>query len=203
MSLPPNARLLGVILAGGGSTRMGRDKALAPLAGRPMIAHVLDRLRPQVAGLAIAAGADSQRFAALGEDAFMDLTEGRRGPLAGVWAGLRRAQTLGYDVIVTAPCDGPFLAVDLAARLRAAAQSSGAALAQSAAGPHPTFALWPLAAVNEAERLLEKGEGPLALAKSLIAAVVLFDDTDAFANVNTPAELAEAERRLARSGPQA
>jgi molybdenum cofactor guanylyltransferase len=192
-------RLLGVVLAGGGSTRMGRDKALAPLAGRPMIAHVLDRLRPQVVGLAVAAGVEPDRFAELGVDAFGDRAEVRQGPLAGICAGLSRARTLGYDAIVTAPCDGPFLPLDLAARLANAAGPGRAALVRTASGLHPTFALWPLDAADEAERLLANGDGPLALAKRLGADAAIFESADAFANVNTPAELAAAERRLVAS----
>ena len=199
MNGPILPRLLGIVLAGGGSTRMGRDKALAPLAGRPMIAHVLDRLRPQTAGLAIAAGARPERFAALSVDVFADGSKDRRGPLAGVCAGLARGRALGYDAIVTAPCDGPFLPLDLAARLLDAARESGAALARTSAGFHPTFALWFLDAADVAERLLGEGEGPLALAKSLGAGAVIFDEAGAFANVNAPAELAAAERRLAAS----
>jgi len=182
---------------------MGRDKALAPLAGRPMIAHVLDRLGTQVAGLAIAAGANPERFAALGVNAFEDPPNGRRGPLGGVCAGLSRARSLGYDAIVTAPCDGPFLPLDLAARLLAAARQGGAALARDPRSLHPTFALWFLEAAGEAERLLENGEGPLALAESLGASAALFDDAEALANINTQAELAAAARRLAASNPPA
>ena len=186
-------RILGVILAGGESSRMGRDKALAPLAGRPMIAHVAERLRPQAAALAVAGGAAPERFAALGLDAFADADGVRRGPLAGVVAALGWAAARGFSHIATAPCDSPFLPRDLVARLVA---SGGAAAAETEGKLQPTFALWPTSAADEARRMLGEGAGPMALARLLGVSAVRFADAAEFANVNTPEDLAEAERRL-------
>ena len=177
---------------------MGQDKAFVLLSGRPMIAHVIDRLRPQVDRLAIACGAGGADFDALGETLILDEAAHSRGPLAGVAAALRHAENQGFEAIVTAPCDAPFLPHDLASSLGAA---NGPAIACVGTRAHPTFAFWPVAARAEAERLLAFGSGPFALAEALVADRVAFDGESAFANVNTPADLAAAERRLA-GGPE-
>ncbi|MEL6236060.1 MAG: molybdenum cofactor guanylyltransferase, partial [Pseudomonadota bacterium] len=146
MSLP-----LGVILAGGQARRMGgRDKPLLTLAGQALIAHVAARLAPQTAGLIVSANGDPARFASLGLTVIADASPGQ-GPLAGVLAGLTRAEALGHRSIVTAPADTPFLPRDLVRGLRAAAyaQDSAFAYAESRIGPgvyvpHPDCALWPV-----------------------------------------------------------
>ncbi len=189
--------ILGVILAGGASSRMGQNKAFAPLGGRTMIAHVLERLRSQADAIAIACGANGANFASLGETLIFDAAAYRRGPLAGLTAALLNAEMRGFHAIVTAPCDAPFLPLDLASRLGAA---RGPAIASVGTRAHPTFGFWPVAARLEAERLLAQSAGPFALADALDARRVAFDDEAAFANVNTPADLAAAERRLA-GGP--
>jgi len=185
--------ILGVILAGGASTRMGRDKAFAPLAGQPMIAHVAMRLRPQVAALAVAGGAAPERFAPLGLDAFADAEPSTLGPLAGLAAALDYAAARGFSRVATVPCDAPFLPRDLVARLAA---GGGAAVAEVNGQLEAAFALWPVSAVDEARRLLRDGAGPIALARKLDAKAASFGEVSAFANVNTPADLAAAERAL-------
>ena len=79
----------GVVIAGGRSTRMGsRDKALIELAGRPMIGHVIDRMRPQVGRLTINANGDPSRFAQFELPVVPDTIEDWPGPLAGLLAAL-------------------------------------------------------------------------------------------------------------------
>jgi len=117
----------GVVLAGGLSVRMGIDKALAPLAGQPLIAHVAARLDPQVDALFVNANGDLARFRGIGRAIVADA--GARpggGPLAGVAAALAYASLLGAQWLATAPCDAPFLPLDLVARLAAAAERRGA-----------------------------------------------------------------------------
>ena len=190
-------KILGVILAGGESSRMGRDKAFVLLAGRPMIAHVAERLRPQVDALALAGGAAPERFAALGLEAFADAQGEKLGPLAGVVAALDHAAARGFSHVVTAPCDAPFLPLDLVARLAA---SGGAAVVELGGKFEPTFALWPASAAGEARRLLGESAGPMALARAVGALAVSFLDGADFANVNSRHELARAENRLKGSG---
>ena len=190
----------GVVLAGGLSTRMGTDKALVPLGGRPLIAHVATRLAPQVDALFVNANGDAARFASLGCAIVADVAASAGGgPLAGVAAALGYAQARGFAWLATAPCDAPFLPLDLVARLAAAADEKGApiAVAASARGLEPMFALWSSALTRAGETALAAGDGgPRSLMARLGAAQALFADADAFANLNTPEEFAAAEARL-------
>ena len=191
----------GVVLAGGLSTRMGSDKALAPLAGRALIAQVAARLAPQVDALIVNANGDLARFASLGCAIVADAAaKPGAGPLAGVASALAYAEAQGFAWLATAPCDAPFLPLDLVARLAAAAGSRGApvAAAASARGLEPMFALWSTALAQEAGAALAAGDGgPRPLMARFRAAEARFDDADAFANLNTPDEFATAEARLA------
>jgi molybdopterin-guanine dinucleotide biosynthesis protein A len=200
----------GVILAGGRATRMGGgDKGLRPLGGRRLIDHVIERLGPQTAGLALNANGDPARFAGLGLPVLADGVEGFAGPLAGVLAGLDWAAARGATAIVTAAADTPFFPRDLAARLAAAAGPSGLALAATpdAAGAperHPTFGLWPVALREDLRAALGGGLRKIvAWTDRHGAGTALFAATpfDPFFNVNTPEELAEAEALLAQGPP--
>jgi molybdopterin-guanine dinucleotide biosynthesis protein A len=190
----------GVVLAGGRSTRMGGDKALAPLAGRPLVAHVAARLAPQVDALFLNVNGDAARFAALRYPIVADAApDARAGPLAGVAAALRHAQTLGFAWLATAPCDAPFLPLDLVARLAAAAERArtSIAVAANARGLERMFALWSTALASEVEAALAAGDGgPRQLIARLGGAEARFDNADAFANLNTPEEFAAAVARL-------
>ena len=85
--------IIGIVLAGGKSSRMGGgDKALLPLGGRPLLAHVVARLRPQVAEIVLNANDDPGRFAAFGLPLVADRLAGQMGPLAGIHAGLAWAK---------------------------------------------------------------------------------------------------------------
>ncbi|MGF1502810.1 MAG: molybdenum cofactor guanylyltransferase MobA [Paracoccaceae bacterium] len=203
--------IAGVILAGGLARRMGGgDKTLRPLAGRPLLAHVIARLRPQVAALALNANGDPARFAEFALPIVPDTVPGFAGPLAGVLAGLRWAASEGHDHIVSAAGDTPFFPSDLVARL-AAARSPAEPIAMAATtdpkrglSEHPTFALWPVALADDLEHALTVGD----LRKVIVwtsrhgFARVLFDDAAyPFFNVNTPEDLIEAERLAAAETP--
>ncbi|HYA71583.1 MAG TPA: molybdenum cofactor guanylyltransferase MobA [Roseiarcus sp.] len=196
--------IAGVVLAGGRSTRMGAEKALLPLAGRALVAHVVERLRPQVAELFINANGDAARFASLdcavvADEAATDLA----GPLRGIGAAIAFARRRGFSLLATAPCDAPFLPLDLVARLAAAMAASGAqvAVAESARGLEPMFALWRESATSEIAAEFERGEAsPRAVMARLGAARVFFapgDGDDPFANLNSPEDFAAAEARMA------
>jgi CTP:molybdopterin cytidylyltransferase MocA len=116
----PGAAITGVILAGGLGRRMGGvDKGMQLLDGRPLAAHVADRLAPQVDRLLINANRSQAAYAALGYPVFADEIPDFAGPLAGLHAALAASQT---SLVVTAPCDSPFLPADLVGRLRGAAR---------------------------------------------------------------------------------
>ncbi|HEY1942994.1 MAG TPA: molybdenum cofactor guanylyltransferase MobA [Roseiarcus sp.] len=191
----------GVVLAGGRSTRMGAEKALLALGDRPLIAHVAMRLRPQVGALFINANGDAARFAALNCVVVADLPDASAaGPLVGVRAALAYAQSLGFSRLATAPCDAPFLPLDLVARLEAAMEANGApaAVAETPRGLEPMFALWSVQARSAIDDECAHGEAsPRAVLDRLGAARARFEERDdPFANVNRPADLAAAEARL-------
>ncbi|WP_020184952.1 molybdenum cofactor guanylyltransferase MobA [Methylopila sp. 73B] len=188
----PLARIAGVVLMGGEGRRMGRaDKALIALRGRPILAHALDRFRPQVATLALSANGDPARFAAFGLRVLADAVDGPGGPLAGVRAGLAWAATLeGVTHLATIPGDAPYPPADLVTRLVAAA-GEGPAVAVSPSGLEPLHALWPLACAEPLERLVRDGvSAPRRALAELGAVEVVFADTSGFRDVDTPDDLA-------------
>lgn len=200
-------RPLGVILAGGLATRMGGgDKGLLSLGGRPLLAHVIDRLAPQVAGLALNANGDPGRFAQFGLPVIADSVPGHPGPLAGVLAGLDWAAGLGAGVIVTAAADTPFFPSDLVARLVAAAEGMECPLVLAATpdpargrARHPTFGLWPVALREDLRRALAGGVRKVVRwtdAHGGREALFPAGAVDPFFNVNTPGDLARAEALL-------
>lgn len=200
MSGRRDAPVLGAVLAGGLSSRMGREKAFVELDGRPLLAHVVARLAPQVDALILNANGDPARFASFALPVTPDAPGEAAGPLAGVLAVLRRAGELGFESAAIVPCDAPFLPADLVMRLRVAlGEGELVAVAESPRGLEPTFALWRVSAAGPVAEALARGERALHRAlKMLPHAVCAFPTEAAFANLNTPGELAAA--REAGSG---
>jgi len=199
----PCADVAGLLLAGGQARRLGGgDKGLRLLAGRPLLAHAVAALAPQVARLALSANGDPARFAGFGLPVLPDGAAAGAGPLAGVLAGLRWAAGLpGVRWLATVPADTPFLPADLVARLRAGG-GGGLACAASSGRRHPVVALWPLALAGELERAVlgdgVRRVGAWTAAQGMRAVAWPADPVDPFFNVNAPADLAEAERLFAR-----
>lgn len=199
----------GVILAGGLATRMGGgDKGLLALAGRPLMAHVIDRLAPQVAALAINANGDPARFAGFGLPVLADGVPDRPGPLAGVLAAMDWAAARGARAVVTVPADTPFLPADLVARLGIAMGPERPAVAASAEAEggvrvHPTCGLWPVALRERLRGDLAAGTRRVmvwAAAQGAAQALLPRGAVDPFFNVNTPADLAAAEAIAGKMG---
>jgi molybdopterin-guanine dinucleotide biosynthesis protein A len=195
----------GVILAGGLATRMGGgDKGLREVGGKRLIDHVIARLSPQCARLAINANGAPGRFAEFALPVLPDSLSGHPGPLAGVLAGLDWAAEQGFDSIVTAAADTPFFPRDLVARLVEAAGPEGLALAGSRDEEgklwrHPTFGLWPVALRDDLRSALQGGLRKIVLwTDAHHAGLAEFPARpfDPFFNVNTPEDIAEAERLL-------
>jgi molybdenum cofactor guanylyltransferase len=178
-------KVLGVIIAGGKSSRMGQEKALMVWHGQPLIAHVAERLGPQVETLAINANGDAQRFDSLGLPVFPDELRDIRTPLAGLHAALRWAAAASFDAVLTVPCDGPFLPEDLRLRLEALAP----AIATSAGQKHYLTGLWPVALRATLEKALGQGQRRVQDFVAASAANVVewpVGRVDPFANINTP-----------------
>jgi molybdopterin-guanine dinucleotide biosynthesis protein A len=186
----------GIVLAGGQGRRMGGvDKGWVELAGEPMIAHVLRRLAPQVADILINANQNLDRYRALGHPVVADSVGGFAGPLAGLHAGLTHAS---HALVVTVPCDSPFLPLDLVARLHAALVDGAAqlAVAKTFDQPHPVFALVRRDVLPSLASFLGAGGRKIdAWYAALPVVEVPFDDeADAFRNINTADELAAAAK---------
>jgi molybdopterin-guanine dinucleotide biosynthesis protein A len=191
-----NADVTGVVLAGGQGRRMGGvDKGLVDLAGAPMVAHVLARLAPQVGDVLINANQNLDRYRAFGQPVVEDAVGGFAGPLAGLHAGLTRASG---ELVVTVPCDSPFLPLDLVHRLRAALdrESAQLAVAKTFDQPHPVFALVRRDVLPNLAAFLAAGGRKIdAWYAALRVVEVAFDDeADAFRNINTADELAAAAK---------
>jgi molybdopterin-guanine dinucleotide biosynthesis protein A len=197
MDLRDTPRVTGLILAGGQGRRMGGvDKGLQPLRGRPMVAWVLERLAPQVTEVIVNANQNQAEYARLGCRVVGDEIGGFAGPLAGLQAGLKANV---HPFLVTVPCDSPFLPRDLVARLHAALIANHADLAVAKTGdqPHPVFSLVRESLAGHLTKFLQGGGRKIdAWYASLKVVEVPFDDQpDAFSNINTPADLAEHEKR--------
>jgi molybdopterin-guanine dinucleotide biosynthesis protein A len=198
----------GVILAGGNSLRMGREKAFVQLGGRPLVEHVIDRIAPQVTPLAVNANGDPRRFGPYALPVLAD-DEPDTGPLGGILAGMRWAAGLPGQTayVATAPIDSPFLPMDLVARLDAGrAGRPLIAIAASGDRDHPVFGLWPVALADAlAEwRRTARSQGVRAFLAASGYTVVGFDmppgGPDPFLNANTPEELDAAARWLSTAG---
>ena len=200
-----DSEVTGVLLAGGRSSRMGgREKALLDIGGKPMLLHVLARLRPQVGRIVINANGDPARFSGHCLPVIADSIEGYAGPLAGLHAGIEwaRAETPDAKFIASVPIDCPFLPLDLVVRLKATLIAKGAscAIAASDGERHPVAGLW---RVDLAELLADSLKNNVRalhrFADSHGCAVVDFGPVeiggvhiDPFFNVNAPADLEKA-----------
>ena len=198
---PHRADVTGIVLAGGMGRRMGGiDKGLVELGGKPMVAHVLARLAPQVGSVLINANQNRDRYALFGHPVVADAVGGFAGPLAGLHAGLSTATT---PFVVTVPCDSPFLPLDLVPRLSIAVERDDAqlAVAKTLGQAHPVFALVRRDVLPHLSSFLEGGGRKIdAWYATLRVVEVPFDDQEsAFRNINTADELAAAA--AASGGP--
>jgi len=197
-----------VVLAGGLARRMGGgDKALLPLGGRPLLAHVLARIGPQVGRIVLNANGDPARFAGFGLPVVPDPFPDHPGPLAGILAGLDWvAATLpGVTSMLSVTADAPFLPDDLVARLQAARAAANQPLACAASGgfTHPPIGLWPVslrAALREALAAGERKIDRWTARYGCASAAWPDQPCDPFFNANTPEELQRAAALLSAAG---
>jgi molybdenum cofactor guanylyltransferase len=201
---------LGVILAGGLARRMGgADKARIRIGGATILERMLARLRPQCARLVLNAN-DAARFVDAGLPVVADSVPDFPGPLAGILAALDFAATQTPEIawVLSAPGDCPFLPRDLVARLHHARRDASAMIASAASGGrrHPVIGLWPMASREDLRRAItQQGArkvGEWSARFTLVVAEWPVTPVDPFFNVNTPGDVAEAER-LAALYPEA
>ena len=166
----------------------GVDKGLQPLRGKPMVEHVLARLAPQVSEIIINANQNTEAYGRFGYRVIGDDIAGFAGPLAGLHAGLKAARN---PLVVTVPCDSPFLPSDLVSRLYSSLKENDLAVAKTGDQAHPVFALVKKTLFKNLEGFLAGGGRKIdAWYGSLKFVEVLFDDeADAFRNINTLEEL--------------
>ena len=189
-------KITALILAGGRGSRMGEvDKGLQPFRGKPMVAHVLERLGPQADEIIINANRNLEQYEKFGHRVVADAIDGFAGPLAGLHVGMSHAS---HPLVATAPCDSPFLPLDLIARLRTALENENAdlAVAKTFDQAHPVFCLTKRELAPHLRAFLESGQRKIDKWYSGLKVVeVNFDDEEAaFANINTLEELNTLEK---------
>jgi molybdenum cofactor guanylyltransferase len=196
--MPDKRHITGLILAGGRGSRMANlDKGLQTLNGAPLITHVIRRLSPQVGQLLINANRNLETYQRFGLPVVSDELTGFEGPLAGLQTGLRHCAT---SYLLTVPCDGPFLPVDLVAKLADALDRENADVAVAVTGQdgkrrtQPVYCLLKTTQLPQLENYLASGQRKIdAWYTSLKVAEVHFDDEAAFRNINTLDELRQSE----------
>jgi molybdenum cofactor guanylyltransferase len=196
-------RVVAYVMAGGGSTRFGRDKALAEFSGEPMLARMLKLMKDFGANAKVVAA--QGKYAELGATMVVDRWPGE-GPLGGIVTALRHTQESApkcdWNLIVS--CDMPFLTREWLAYLAQRAANSGAqvVLAHSENGPEPLCACWRTDAVEMLQAAFERGVRRVTQGIALLRAEVL-DEADwkrfdsagrLFWNMNTAADYEEARR---------
>ncbi len=208
-AVKPPFPVLGALLAGGQSSRMGGgDKTLRTLGGKPILDRVVARVRGQTTDLILNANGDPARFSRLNLPVVADVVEGFAGPLAGILTALEwcRKERSKIEWVASFATDAPFLPLDLVARLADAVAGDAAdvACAKSDGRTHPVFAIWPVrvtddlrcALVEEDIRKIDRWTERYRVAH------VEFDcqPVDPFFNINRPENLADAEKLLALEG---
>jgi molybdenum cofactor guanylyltransferase len=192
-------KILGAIIAGGKSTRMGGyEKSFVLLEGATLLERTLSRLRFQVDDVIINANGDAARFTATQTTVVEDVLADIGTPLAGLHAALYYGANHGFEAVVTVPSDAPFLPLDLVERLLDAGQMTGAAVARSSGQDHYLTGIWTTAMAKPLGHLIES-EGLIrvqdfvtkAKAEKVVWAAIPHDP---FFNINTPEDLTEAEQ---------
>lgn len=192
----------GVVIAGGRSVRFEGEKAIAELAGKPLLLWAVRRLQAACPLVAVNTRPGTQTEAMAqteGLPVLHDAPGDAAGPLAGVRVGLEWAQRSGARSLAVSPCDAPLLPDDLFTRLMAAA-GAGPAMAETSAGRQPLCAIWPVTALPVVAAALAGGAHPPTwrVLESIGAVHVRFPDAQAFANLNTRADLAAIAERYQR-----
>jgi molybdopterin-guanine dinucleotide biosynthesis protein A len=192
--------ITGLILAGGRAQRMGGiDKGLIPFHGKALIEFAINRLKPQVSTILINANRSITKYSHYGYPVLMDETPDFSGPLAGFSVGLKHCKT---PYLLTSPCDSPLLPTDLAVRMAAQLEDNDLELVFASSKEddgkiwsQPVFCLMKSNLQDSLGAFLSKGDLKIdRWFKELRSGTVVFENPQAFANVNTPEELAALEK---------
>lgn len=186
--------ITGVILAGGRGSRMGgADKGLLSLAGKPLIAHAIARLAPQVATLIISANRNLDAYRQFDLPVIMDRIADYCGPLAGLHSAMSVIET---DWLISAPCDTPFVPLDYVSRMCAAIDQQAAAVAHDGVRLQAGFCLLHRDLLPQLATALEAREFAVHRFVHRVNAVQVdfSHEADAFCNINTAEELQDAQR---------
>ncbi len=184
-----------IVLAGGGSTRMGRDKSLLPVQGRPLVQHVVEGLRPLAAEILLSAN-EPEKYAFLGLPVVPDERPGL-GPLMGIVSALRRS---AHELNLVVACDMPAIDTDFARMLLESAQGYDCVVPLNAGGrPEPLLAVYRKSVLPAAQALLDSGQRKIALLFDTcrVRYVPLPPGVQA-RNINTPEEYAALAQELAQ-----
>jgi molybdopterin-guanine dinucleotide biosynthesis protein A len=184
-----------VILAGGEGQRMGGAKPLRMLGGERLVDRAL-RMAGAWSDDVRVAVRDRRQIEGVDVPVLLD-DPAIEGPLAGLRSALAAGREAGREMVLTIPCDAPFVPGDLAAELETAISTNGVALARSAPDLHPTCALWRTETLDLLPDYVASGRRSLIGFAELVGYAAVDWDSRRFFNLNRPEDLAEAERRLA------
>jgi molybdenum cofactor guanylyltransferase len=195
----PRKDITAVILAGGRARRMhGEDKGLVELLGRPLLDYSIAGLRPQVEHILVNANRNLARYREFGYPVIEDSMGDYCGPLAGMASAM---QVAGTPLLLTVPCDSPFVPAQLAERLHSAMMEADADISVAHDGKRlqQMYALLRCALLPDLQCYLDNGGRKVdAWYAQLRMALADFSTApDAFLNLNTPRDMQAIEARLA------
>lgn len=183
-----------VILAGGASTRMNlQPKACIEWRGQRFIDHIVTRLHDQAATIAISSN-QPELFESLSLPILPDPFTDRRGPLAGILAGLDFSQT---EFTLFVPCDTPLVSLQLSTCLhqQLIACDAEIAYARTGADHHYLFALMRSDLANDLREYFTRGDYAVRrwFATRRQIAAAFDDEAESFLNINTPEALGQLD----------
>lgn len=185
-----------VILAGGKGSRLGGiDKGLVKLRDKPLIEHLISRIRPQNPNIIISANRNLETYRQFGFPVYPDDIDDYAGPLAGILKALKKCPT---EWLMTVPADSPFIPDDLAERLVTKSEGNKVVMVHDGKRLQPTFSLIHKTLATALEQFLQGGErkAQVWMQQQPYDIVDFSDKANAFININTEEELYYAEQHF-------